>query len=114
MTTPVVTTPKAGSPPGLWLGDAVRRHPTAIAGGIVLTVMVLIAFLAAWLGTVDPQALSPINRLKPPSGDYWFGTDMLGRDVYSRVIYGSRITLTLVIAVSVLSVSIGLALGFLT
>src|SRR5258708_10238158 len=114
MTTPVVTTPKSASPTWLWLRDAVRRHPTAIAGGIVLTVMVLIAFLAAWLGTVDPQALSPINRLKPPSGDYWFGTDMLGRDVYSRVIYGSRISLTVGIAVAVLSIAIGLAIGLVT
>lgn len=81
---------------------------------MVLTVMVLIAILAPWLGTVDPQALSPINRLKPPSGDYWFGTDMLGRDVYSRVIYGSRISLTVGIAVATLSIAVGLAIGLVT
>jgi peptide/nickel transport system permease protein len=63
---------------------------------------------------VDPQALSPINRLKPPSGEYWFGTDMLGRDVYSRVIYGSRISLTVGIAVAVLSIAVGLAIGLVT
>ena len=81
---------------------------------MVLTVMVLIAILAPWLGTVDAQALSPINRLKPPSGDYWFGTDMLGRDVYSRVIYGSRISLTVGIAVAALSIAVGLAIGLVT
>jgi peptide/nickel transport system permease protein len=109
MTTTVIIVPKFASPTWLWFRDAIRRHPTAIAGGIVLTVMVLIAILAAWLGTVDPQALSPINRLKPPSGDYWFGTDMLG-----RVIYGSRISLTVGIAVATLSIAVGLAIGLVT
>ena len=81
---------------------------------MALAVMVLIALLAPWLGTVDPQALSPINRLKAPSGAYWFGTDMLGRDVYSRVIYGSRISLTVGIAVAALSIAVGLAIGLVT
>lgn len=64
--------------------------------------------------TVDPQALSPVRRLKPPSDEYWFGTDMLGRDVYSRVIYGARVSLTVGIAVAILSTALGLALGMLT
>ena len=114
MTATVITAPKSVSPTWLWFRDAIRRHPTAIGGGMVLTVMVLIAILAPWLGTVDAQALSPINRLKPPSGDYWFGTDMLGRDVYSRVIYGSRISLTVGIAVAALSIAVGLAIGLVT
>ncbi|HXX12227.1 MAG TPA: ABC transporter permease [Burkholderiales bacterium] len=94
--------------------DAFRRHPTAIIGGIVLALMVLVALLAPWLGTVDPQALSPAQRLKPPSSEHWFGTDMLGRDVYSRVVYGARISLTVGIAVAALSVAIGLAIGLVT
>jgi len=73
-----------------WIGGTLRRHPTAIAGGVVLLVMVAIAILAPWLGTTDPLAVVPTRRLKPPSEQFWFGTDMLGRDVYSRVIYGSR------------------------
>jgi len=75
---------------------------------------VLVALLAPWLGTVDPQALSPAQRLKPPSSEHWFGTDMLGRDVYSRVVYGARISLTVGIAVAALSVAIGLAIGLVT
>jgi len=63
---------------------------------------------------VDPQALSPAQRLKPPSSEHWFGTDMLGRDVYSRVVYGARISLTVGIAVAALSVAIGLAIGLVT
>ena len=80
----------------------------------MLTLMLLIAILAPWLGTVDPQTLSPALRLKPPSSEHWFGTDMLGRDVYSRVIYGARISLTVGIAVAALSIGIGLAIGLVT
>src|SRR3979409_1414571 len=81
---------KSVSPSWLRFKDAFRRHPTAIVGGIVLLAMILIAGLAPWLGTVDPQAVAPIQRLRQPSAEFWFGTDMLGRDVYSRVVYGSR------------------------
>ena len=94
--------------------DAFRRHPTAIAGGVVLLLMILIAVLAPWLGTVDPQSVSPLRRLKPPSAQYWFGSDMLGRDVYSRVIYGSRVSLVVGLSVAVLSILIGLAIGPVT
>lgn len=94
--------------------DAFRRHPTAIVGGIVLLAMVLCALLAPWLGTVDPQAVTPINRLKQPSAAFWFGTDMLGRDVYSRVVYGARVSLSIGIAVALFSVAAGLAIGLVT
>ena len=94
--------------------DAFRRHPTAIIGGVVLLLMILIAIFAPWLGTVDPQAVSPLRRLKPPSGQFWFGSDMLGRDVYSRVIYGSRVSLVVGLSVAVLSILIGLAIGLVT
>ncbi|HXF17224.1 MAG TPA: ABC transporter permease [Burkholderiales bacterium] len=94
--------------------DAFRRHPTAIAGAVVLVAMVLIALFAPWLATSDPQALSPIQRLKHPSSGHWFGTDMLGRDVYSRVIFGSRISLTVGAAVAALSITLGLVIGLVT
>ena len=106
--------PKSVSPTVRRLKDAFRRHPTAIAGAIVLVLMGLIAILAPWLATVDPQALSPIRRLRPVSGEYWFGTDMLGRDVYSRVIYGSRVSLTVGLAVALLATTVGLAIGLVT
>ena len=114
MTAAALSVPRSASPTWQRFRDAFRRHPTAIIGGIVLALMVLVALLAPWLGTVDPQALSPAQRLKPPSGEHWFGTDMLGRDVYSRVIYGARISLTVGIAVAALSVAIGLAIGLVT
>lgn len=94
--------------------DAFRRHPTAIAGGVVLLAMVFIAVFAPWLGTIDPQAVAPIRRLKQPSAEFWFGSDMLGRDVYSRVIYGTRVSLAIGIAVAVFSTLFGLAIGLVT
>ena len=114
MTAAALPVPRSASPTWQRFRDAFRRHPTAIAGGIVLVLMILMALLAPWLGTVDPQALSPAQRLKPPSSEHWFGTDMLGRDVYSRVIHGARISLTVGIAVAILSVAVGLAIGLVT
>jgi peptide/nickel transport system permease protein len=94
--------------------EALRRHPTAIVGAAVLLAMIAIAIFAPWLGTVDPQAVAPVKRLRPPSAETWFGTDMMGRDVYSRVLYGARVSLTVGIAVAVLSTLAGLAIGLVT
>ncbi len=106
--------PKSTSPTVKRFKDALRRHPTALVGAGVLLLMILVALLAPWLGTIDPQALSPIRRLRPPSAEFWFGTDMLGRDVYSRVIYGTRVSLTVGLAVALLATSVGLVIGLVT
>jgi peptide/nickel transport system permease protein len=89
----------------------VRRHPTIVVGSVLLLVMTAMAVFAPWLGTVDPQALAPIRRLKWPQAAYWFGTDMLGRDVYSRTIYGARVSLIVGIGVALFSTALGLAIG---
>jgi peptide/nickel transport system permease protein len=89
------------------------RHPTTVLGGGLLVLMILGAILAPVLFTVDPIALSPIERLRVPGEAHWFGTDMLGRDIYSRTIYGARISLVVGIAAAVLSVAIGLTIGLL-
>jgi peptide/nickel transport system permease protein len=89
----------------------IRRHPTIIVGGALLLVMIAMAVFAPWLGTSDPQALSPIKRLRWPSEVYWFGTDMLGRDVYSRTVYGARVSLVVGISVALFSTGLGLAIG---
>lgn len=94
--------------------DAFRRHPTALIGGAILIVMVVIAIAAPWLGTVDPLAVFPSKRLQPPSAESWLGTDMLGRDVYSRVVYGARVSLIVGLAVAALSTLLGLAIGLVT
>src|SRR5277367_2074638 len=92
----------------------IRRHPTIVIGGILIGLMVLMAVFAPYLGTVDPQALAPVQRLHWPSLQHWFGTDMLGRDVYSRTIYGARISLAVGLSVALLSIGFGLAIGLIT
>ena len=114
MNTVALTAPASVSPTLQQFRDAFRRHPTAIVGGIVLLMMILLALFAPWLGTVDPQAVTPVNRLKQPSAGFWFGTDMLGRDVYSRVLYGARVSLSIGIAVALFSILVGLAIGLVT
>jgi len=96
--------------PVTW-GDWVRRNPTVAAGGALLLVMLAVATLAPWLGTADPLNINPIQRLRAPAAAYWFGTDMLGRDVYSRTLYGSRISLVVGLSVATLSTGLGLLIG---
>jgi peptide/nickel transport system permease protein len=92
----------------------VRRHPTIVIGAALLLAMVAMAVFAPYLGTTDPEALAPALRLRWPSGDFWFGTDMLGRDVYSRTIYGARVSLIAGVSVALLSTACGLAIGLVT
>ncbi|HFD16822.1 MAG TPA: ABC transporter permease, partial [Rhodospirillales bacterium] len=71
-------------------------------GGMLLLVMVAIALLGPSF-TSDPMALNPIKRLKPPSEEFLFGTDFLGRDIFARVVYGSRISLAVGLAVALIA-----------
>jgi peptide/nickel transport system permease protein len=89
----------------------VRRHPTAAVGAALLFALFLAAVFAPYLGTVDPTALAPARRMRPPSAQYWFGSDMLGRDLYSRVIYGTRVSLIVGFSVAALASAIGLVVG---
>ena len=92
----------------------VFRHPTIALGAFLLLCMLVIAVFAPYLATVDPTSLSPARRTRAPSAQYWFGTDMLGRDVYSRVLYGARVSLVVGFAVAALSSAIGLAIGLVS
>ena len=109
-----MTVQKPVSPTWRNFREALRRHPTAIAGSVVLLVMIAVALVAPWLGTVDPQAVAPVRRLKEPSAEFWFGSDMMGRDVYSRVMYGARVSLAIGIAVALASTFVGLGIGLVT
>lgn len=86
-------------------------NPLASLGLTIIVLLGLVAIFAPWLATHDPIAQDLNNALGAPSGDHWFGTDELGRDIYSRIIYGSRVTLYIVALVSVTVGPIGLAVG---
>ena len=96
------------------VGTFIYRHPTIVLGGFLVGVMVAIAIFAPWLGTVDPTALAPAKRLREPSAVYWFGTDMLGRDIYSRVLYGSRISLIVGFSVAFCASAAGTLVGLIS
>jgi peptide/nickel transport system permease protein len=91
-----------------------RRYPTIAIGGTLLILMVLMAILAPYLFTVDPTTIATSRRTRVPSALYWFGTDMLGRDIYSRVVYGSRVSLTVGFSVAILASIAGLAIGLVS
>jgi peptide/nickel transport system permease protein len=92
----------------------VRRNPTMVAGGILLLVMMFLAAFAPYLSTVNPVEMNPIERLRAPSAGHWFGTDMYGRDSFSRVVYGSRISLLVGLVVAVFTSVIGLIVGLIS
>jgi peptide/nickel transport system permease protein len=87
-----------------------RRNKTIVLGAGLLIAMAIVAAVAPWIAG-DPQFMTPIDRLLPPSAAHWFGTDPLGRDVYARAVYGARISLVVGLAVAVLSIAIGLTIG---
>jgi peptide/nickel transport system permease protein len=91
-----------------------RRHPTVAVGGALLILMLLMAVLAPYLGTTDPTVLAPSRRTRAPSAAYWFGTDMLGRDIYSRVVYGARVSLVVGFSVAFIASVAGLAVGLVS
>jgi peptide/nickel transport system permease protein len=90
------------------------RHPAIAIGGALMLAMLFIAIFAPYLGTLDPSAIAPARRTREPSAAFWFGTDMLGRDVYSRILYGSRVSLAVGFAVGILASAAGLAIGLVS
>ena len=91
---------------------AIRRNPTIFIGAALLTVLVAVAIIGPWL-VADPFRQAPINRLRPPSERFWFGTDQFGRDVFSRTVNGARVSLIVGLAVAALASLIGLGIGLL-
>ena len=92
------------------LATAIRRNPTIAFGGILLFLLVAVAVIGpSFVG--DPLKIAPVNRLRPPSERWWFGTDQFGRDVFTRTIYGSRVSLIVGLSVGAFSSLLGLAMG---
>jgi ABC-type dipeptide/oligopeptide/nickel transport system permease subunit len=90
---------------------ALRRDPRAWFGVAVVVVIVLLAVLAPLVSHGDPLAIDLVNQLQGPSRQHWLGTDIQGRDVWARLVYGSRISLTAGIVSQVIALALGLTLG---
>ncbi|MCQ4160767.1 ABC transporter permease [Roseomonas sp. GC11] len=90
------------------------RYPTIGIGGFLLLLMLCVAVFAPLLWTTDPTALAPALRTRAPSERFWFGTDMLGRDVYSRVLYGTRVSLSVGFGVAICASIVGLTIGLIS
>lgn len=90
---------------------AVLAHKAIVIGAAIVLVITLMAVCAPWLTPIDPTAIAPLERLKGPSLAHPFGTDMLGRDLFSRVLYGARISLFVGFVIAALSSIIGLVIG---
>jgi len=88
-----------------------RVNPIAMAGLIIIASLLLVAAFAPLLTGGEGISQNLGNRLKAPSTDHWFGTDELGRDIYDRIIWGSRVTLYIVFLVSIIVMPIGLLVG---
>ncbi|MFY8038982.1 MAG: ABC transporter permease [Bosea sp. (in: a-proteobacteria)] len=91
-----------------------RRYPLVVIAGVILGMIVLAAVFAPFMFTRDPTSMSPLQRLRPASEAYWLGTDHLGRDVWSRLVYGARVSVIVGLAVAGLSVIIGLVIGLIS
>src|SRR5262249_3253696 len=104
------------------------RHHNLALGGTMLSLVILLGVLAPLLGTTDPARIDPSARntlpgtkhtMRGANGQavqrtYWMGTDSLGRDVYSRVVYGARVSLLIGLSVAVMSAVVGLTIGMVS
>lgn len=110
---------------GIW--RLLVRNPNVAVGGLIVLLIALMGVFAPWLGTRDPAEINPSVRNKTPGFEttirdddgskipviYRFGTDSLGRDIYSRVVYGSRVSLIVGLTVAVISIVVGLTIGLI-
>jgi len=93
---------------------ALRKNPTMAGGFVILMVMAVFAIFSAQLTTKSATRLATLERLEAPSSEHWFGTDQLGRDVYSRTVYGSRVSLLVGAVVATVSIIGGAFFGVIT
>ncbi len=96
---------------GYRMMHALLRNPLAVVGMVILLVLIFAAAFAPWIAPYSPVGQNLGERLLPPSLEHWMGTDELGRDIFSRVVYGARITLMIVALVAVISAPMGLLIG---
>lgn len=89
----------------------ILRNPLSALGLFIIVALILTAVFAPWIAPYSPTRQNLAMRLLPPSAEFWLGTDALGRDIFSRIVHGSRITLTIVGLVAVVAAPLGLVIG---
>lgn len=90
-----------------------RANPLTVAGAFAIAALVVVAVLAPWLVPYDPFSQDILSRLEPPSVGHWFGTDELGRDVFSRILYGVRVSLLIGFLAAAVTIAIGSVVGLI-
>jgi len=106
-----LTTPQISS--ARWLRLRLSRSPSLTTGAAIIVIVLFMAIFAPWLAPYDPTLQETANRLMAPSQQHWLGTDAFGRDILSRLIYGARPTLLLVLFVVLLMAPVGITIGIL-
>jgi len=99
---------------GLMVWQFVRRKPMGVVGAVIVCSLVVVAALAGSIAGYDPYQVRARQRFQPPGAPFWFGTDDFGRDVFSRVVYGARISLEIGIAAVLLGTSVGALVGLIS
>jgi len=109
-----VATDMLEEPKAMWIVRAlglIKRQPLASAGAFVVLVMIVATIFADVLSPYDPEAADFMHMLSPPNADYWLGTDMFGRDILTRIIYGARTALFVGFTAAFIGATAGLILG---
>ncbi len=112
--TPITTPVDAGVPRGIRMRRALRANPLLMVGGVLVLVIVLVAIFAPLLASAPGDAgtaTHPLDVLRGPSATHWFGTDQVGRDILSRVVYGTRVSPVIAVIVLAIACAIGVPLG---
>jgi peptide/nickel transport system permease protein len=112
LTVPAATRPRDRAWSTLW--RFIRKKPLGAAGGVLIVVMVLTAVFAEVLATHDPIATDAAHTLEAPSAEHWLGSDHLGRDIYSRIVHGARVSLIVGLASTLLGSVLGGIIGLLS
>ena len=94
-----------------WVAGNTRHNPLAAIGAALVVVFIIFALFAPWIAPQDPAAIDLPARLNVPSHAHWFGTDELGRDILSRIVYGARISMLVGSSVVIFSLALGLVIG---
>jgi peptide/nickel transport system permease protein len=111
-----IRAPGLPAPPGVWavLARFCKKKPLGAAGGVIMLVILLTALFAGALQTYDPIATDASKSLAPPSREHWLGSDHLGRDIYSRIVHGARVSLIVGVASTLAGSVLGGIIGLLS